>query len=63
MIVVDKNKCASCEVCTTVCPTGAVQIDEVDGKAIIKNELCIECKSCIEACPQEAISERFDNKN
>lgn len=60
MIVVNKDKCTSCEVCTTVCPTEAAQIDELDGKAMINSELCMECKSCIEACPQEAIFEQFN---
>ncbi|MBY8988813.1 MAG: 4Fe-4S binding protein [Candidatus Lokiarchaeota archaeon] len=61
MILIDKDKCLGCAVCTTICSTEAAQIDQADGKAIINNELCIECLSCINLCPEAAIYEQIEN--
>jgi Fe-S-cluster-containing hydrogenase component 2 len=56
VLVVDKEKCEGCEVCTTVCATGAAKM--VDGKAEIDPDECVECYACKDVCPQEAIEEK-----
>lgn len=56
MLKVDINKCNGDEICTTVCPVGAVSIED-NSKAHIDTESCIECYACMNICPQSAIDE------
>lgn len=44
------KQCAGPE-CMTVCPTGALSIDEETGARIIKEETCVGCQLCLNACP------------
>ncbi|WP_123054531.1 4Fe-4S dicluster domain-containing protein [Clostridium sp. JN-1] len=44
--------------CKKSCPTGALEINPDDRKAIIKKEKCISCGACMAACPFGAISDR-----
>lgn len=48
---------SSCRVCTRDCPTGAIQIVEVNGKGRPQINLnkCIFCHQCVETCPRHAI--------
>ncbi|MGM0508086.1 MAG: 4Fe-4S binding protein [Fusobacteriota bacterium] len=50
---VDKEKCIGCKKCETVCPTGAISVN--DGKANIDKEMCHQCLNCLEICPVNAI--------
>jgi NAD-dependent dihydropyrimidine dehydrogenase PreA subunit len=56
MVVVDKNECTGCGICTDVCPVGAASL--VDGVSVIDPDKCVECLSCIDECPVEAIKEQ-----
>ncbi len=44
------NHCAE-PACAAVCPTGAMQKDEVTGAVFVDQETCIGCGSCVQACP------------
>ncbi|MDO4305556.1 MAG: EFR1 family ferrodoxin [Eubacteriales bacterium] len=44
--------CKQCGKCATVCPTGAIQIE--NGAAITSPERCILCMACVSACPEHA---------
>jgi formate hydrogenlyase subunit 6/NADH:ubiquinone oxidoreductase subunit I len=48
---------SSCRVCARDCPTGAIQIVEVEGKGRPQINLnkCIFCHQCVETCPRHAI--------
>ena len=50
--------CKHCEgaPCATVCPTGAIQVDEKTGFKILDKESCIGCRSCLLTCPFGLIS-------
>ncbi|MGL4772358.1 MAG: 4Fe-4S dicluster domain-containing protein [Clostridium sp.] len=44
--------------CKRVCPTGALDVNQEDRKAMIKEETCVNCGSCMKACPFGAISDK-----
>ncbi|NOZ70651.1 MAG: 4Fe-4S dicluster domain-containing protein [Chloroflexi bacterium] len=53
MMYVDKSRCDGCQACLTVCPVGAIFMQ--NGQAVINESLCTECRLCQDACPQKAI--------
>jgi len=44
------NHCST-PACATVCPTGAMHVDEVDGTVRHDDSMCIGCQYCVGACP------------
>jgi len=44
-----EDRCIGCAACSTICPSGAIQIK--NGIPITKKEKCILCGKCIEKCP------------
>lgn len=54
--------CKHCEnaPCATVCPTGAIRVDEKNGFKILSKDKCIGCRSCLLACPFGLVS--MDNE-
>ena len=44
--------------CKRSCPTGELDINPNDRRAMIKEELCVNCGSCMRACPFGAISDK-----
>jgi ferredoxin len=49
--VTKEDTCAVCGTCASVCPTGAISIDESVATNV---ELCIRCCACIKSCPTGA---------
>ncbi len=43
--------CISCNLCVSVCPTGAVKIDD-NGNHFIDSEICTHCVGSIHTVPQ-----------
>ncbi len=52
-VKIDNEKCMGCAACLSVCPVGAIKIE--NGKAVIGEE-CIDCGVCISQCPVDAIT-------
>lgn len=50
------DKCISCGLCASKCPTHSIVDEARRGKALIDPEKCIGCTICARACPVEAIS-------
>jgi pyruvate formate lyase activating enzyme len=48
-------KCTRCGECATVCPTGAIIIDNYEGR-IIDWSACTQCLECVDACKFQALS-------
>jgi len=48
--------CCHCDnaICSTVCPTGAMQRDKETGLIIVDNTVCIGCGYCVLSCPYRA---------
>lgn len=49
--LLDESACTLCGACASVCPTGAIAIDE---QVVTNAELCIRCCACIKVCPEKA---------
>ena len=66
--LVDKNKCTGCTSCFNICPMGAINMQEEDGKLLypeINESICIECNMCKNHCPvylKEEITNRCKDK-
>jgi heterodisulfide reductase subunit A2 len=55
---VDEDLCSACRVCEYLCPYGAVEMKDKDGKPIahVIEALCKGCGACGTACPTKAIT-------
>ncbi len=58
----DKQVCLKCDVCSLVCPKGAVSIipGEEDLDITIDPRLCVLCEICSHFCPVRAVSLRYN---
>ncbi|MCL1912288.1 MAG: EFR1 family ferrodoxin [Eubacteriaceae bacterium] len=50
---VDESKCASCGLCSEICPRNTIEI--IDGKPVWKTGKCEQCLGCLHRCPSSAI--------
>jgi electron transport complex protein RnfB len=51
------DKCTSCGLCATVCPTDNIDdLVDIRYKVRIDETTCVGCTKCVEVCPVEAIS-------
>jgi heterodisulfide reductase subunit A len=55
---VDEDLCSACRICEYLCPYGAVEMKDKDGKPIahVIEALCKGCGACGTACPTKAIT-------
>lgn len=49
---ISKPNCNQCGKCASVCPTGAVRLE--NGTVATSPETCILCMACVAACPEHA---------
>jgi len=54
-IIVDKEQCMDCGVCTSVCITQALVLDKNNKHLIFDKNKCILCGFCQNCCPVNAI--------
>ena len=55
-IVIDRDSCVDCGLCTGVCPTQALVLDPETFRLNFRRSHCIVCEQCIPTCPVGAIS-------
>lgn len=53
-IVLDEEKCVDCGLCTSVCPTDALNLGK-DDLLVFDNEKCVACQMCVITCPMKAM--------
>ncbi|MEM3162382.1 MAG: FAD-dependent oxidoreductase [Candidatus Bathyarchaeia archaeon] len=53
--VVDEGKCVGCNVCSVICPAGAIKKND-RGVAQVNEDLCKGCGLCAARCPEGAIT-------
>ncbi len=47
----DNDACGMCEICATVCPTGAISFED---ELLTDKDKCIWCCACVKICPKDA---------
>jgi len=55
---VDAERCIGCGLCVEVCPFGALELEEIEGKGYRAKNIPASCKGCglcASSCPQKAI--------
>ncbi len=57
-VIIDKNKCKGCKICSKICPTNAITMKfDKNGElfAEVDYNKCIFCNKCVTACPYSVI--------
>ena len=55
-ILVDRDRCVDCGICTSVCPSGALSSATPSWQLQFDAQRCLVCEQCIPTCPFEAIA-------
>jgi len=58
-IIRNETRCTDCGACVTICPTGALVLDNLTRKVHFYDNKCIACELCIKACPVRAMEVHF----
>ncbi|BEP29635.1 NIL domain-containing protein [Helicovermis profundi] len=62
-ILIDKEKCNECGLCTSVCKIKALSISPPNWNLEFNSNKCVGCNHCIEVCPTRAISNFYFPEN
>ena len=54
-IMIDREQCVDCGVCTSICITQALNLDKKTAKLKFNKDKCILCELCLDCCPVTAI--------
>ncbi|MBN1831273.1 MAG: 4Fe-4S binding protein [Deltaproteobacteria bacterium] len=52
-VSVDPDRCVGCGICQSVCPVGAISVENV---ALVDSGRCTGCRLCLDQCPRGALS-------
>ncbi len=53
--IISEDNCVGCESCVKVCETGALSINEDNGKVSLNPEKCVGCGGCFVACCHDGL--------
>ncbi len=62
-IFAEKEKCISCNVCTTVCHQGIDVMSFANKGKPMEDPQCVRCSACVQSCPTDVLSFGRLNKN
>ena len=54
-IIINKDQCVDCGICTSICITQALSLDKKSFKLKFDKDKCILCELCLDCCPVSAI--------
>ena len=57
-VIIDSEKCSSCQMCATFCPTGAIAkyVGEDGSIGVTHRPVdCVKCRCCTDICPEGAL--------
>lgn len=54
ILTVDQNKCVKCGICSKVCPSCIIEMEE-NGPVCINDMSCMSCGHCVSVCPTGAL--------
>lgn len=55
-VLIDEELCNKCGICTSICPSGHITLDEITKYPITVNSIsCIQCLRCMSFCHSESI--------
>ena len=60
-VVIDKNKCKGCKICSKICPANAIMMkydDRGELYAEVDYKKCIFCNKCVTACPYLIVQQK-----
>ena len=61
LILADKKKCISCNVCTSVCHQGIDIMNFANKGLPMQDPECVRCSACVQECPTGVLAfGRFD---
>lgn len=55
----NEESCTHCGACITICPSGALVVDEESRRVHFEDDKCIACEMCINTCPVRAMEIHF----
>jgi len=58
-IIRNEQRCTDCGACVTICPAGALVLDNLTRKVHFYDNKCIACELCIKSCPVKAMEVHF----
>lgn len=63
-LIVDPEKCQSCNICVSICPVNAIDLIKMNNEAKLTFDYakCMYCSLCVESCPDGAITHTLQMK-
>ncbi len=58
-VIWNEDECINCGLCTGICPSGALKIDNDKRELEFEAEKCLVCETCLGVCPMRAIDIDF----
>jgi len=55
----DEARCTHCGACVTICPSGALYMDQSTRKVDFDADKCIACELCVRGCPPRAMKTKI----
>ncbi|KXH74821.1 MAG: disulfide reductase [Candidatus Thorarchaeota archaeon SMTZ-45] len=56
---IEEELCSGCQICISLCPYTAIQLDKEKNVAVINDVLCKGCGVCVAACPSGAARQKL----